>query len=202
MKIKILASLCLMAYKGLEFYHSKFIGNSQHKFVIETSNKYIIIFRGSVNLQDWLDDLDIYTSYFYDKNVKIGFLNSLEEDQNRQLKYDKPVIVTGHSLGGAVSILHAFELAMNGTIIDKVVTFGSPRVGTRAFQEYYDTLLKDNTFRYVNGSDVVPRIPPTTFCHVGIQIQIGEKYKWNNPIGWAHLFLDHKIRNYINTINF
>lgn len=41
--------------------------------------------------------------------------------------------ITGHSLGGALSQLAAYELAMAGYNVRSLVSFGSPRVGNAAF---------------------------------------------------------------------
>ena len=195
-----LAEYCGEAYQGIGNLYSKFIGKSQHKYVIEYPNTFVIVFRGSVNKQDWLDDFSFQTVDFYNTNVSIGFLSCLNEDKNRQLKYNKPIIICGHSLGGAVAQLHAFELALLGNNVSKVVTFGSPFVGAKSFQEAYDNLLKVNTFRYINGNDIVPKMPPIKFYHTGNQVNIGNKYKWFNPKYWIHLFIDHKISNYIKNI--
>jgi predicted lipase len=203
MNHKKLALLCEQAYSGLDNCYSKFIGKSQHKYVIETPENYIIVFRGSVNMQDWLNNLSFDTTNFYNTNVSIGFLTCLEEDKNRQLKYDKPLIVCGHSLGGAVAILHAFELETHNNIIEEVVTFGAPFVGAKSFQDEYNfgaQNLISKTTQYINGNDIVPELPPIKFYHVGKQVYIGKKYKWYNPLKWVRMFLDHRIGNYINSI--
>lgn len=44
-----------------------------------------------------------------------------------------PIVVTGHSLGGAVATIAAYELAAAGYLVRGVYTFGSPRVGNAAF---------------------------------------------------------------------
>jgi hypothetical protein len=40
-----------------------------------------------------------------------------------------PVVVTGHSLGGALATIAAYELSLAGYLVRGVFTFGSPRVG-------------------------------------------------------------------------
>ncbi len=46
-----------------------------------------------------------------------------------------------------------------GYRVDGVYTFGQPRVGDRHFAESYNLLLRAGTFRFTNGSDLVPWIP-------------------------------------------
>lgn len=68
--------------------------------------------------------------------------------------------MTGHSLGAALATLAADRFGA----VQGVYTFGSPRVGNRAFSERYTT----PTFRIVNGNDIVTRLPPDGFyAHVG-----------------------------------
>ena len=45
---------------------------------------------------------------------------------------EKPLLVTGHSLGGAMATIAAFELALLGYNV-RLITFGSPRVGNAEF---------------------------------------------------------------------
>ena len=47
------------------------------------------------------------------------------------------LVVTGHSLGGAMATLFAMDLVVNEGVSDvSLVTFGSPRVGNAAFSDF------------------------------------------------------------------
>lgn len=86
-------------------------------------------------------------------------------------KDPKPVLVTGHSLGGALALLAAFALRMQEAPprVSGVYTYGQPRVGDAAFAEAYDRLLRPVHWRVVNHRDLVPRLPPREmgFRHSG-----------------------------------
>lgn len=80
-------------------------------------------------------------------------------------KYD--LVVTGHSLGAALATLYTMEHAMKkkadptrAIVLDRVCTFGSPRVGMEAFVRTFDTLPIDS-WRIVNQQDLVPKLPPS-----------------------------------------
>jgi triacylglycerol lipase len=88
---------------------------------------------------------------------------------------EQALVFTGHSLGGALTIIAA-ERAMRELNVraTAVYTFGSPRTGGEAFFNDYTPQLGDITFRLVDGTDVVPTVPPSlsnAFRHVGRLIQ-------------------------------
>ena len=71
----------------------------------------------------------------------------------------RKLYITGHSLGAALATIEAFNLTREGVPVESVYTIGSPRVGDPAFRDEYDKRLKDRTFRHVNYSDIVTRVP-------------------------------------------
>ena len=86
----------------------------------------------------------------------------------------KPLLLTGHSLGAALATLHALQVvaAKVPTVSGEplLVTFGSPRAGDAAFCAQADQLLpKSRVLRFVNGRDLVTRVPARAFDydHVG-----------------------------------
>ncbi|XP_024526530.1 phospholipase A1-Igamma2, chloroplastic-like [Selaginella moellendorffii] len=97
------------------------------------------------------------------------------------------VTVTGHSLGGALALLSAYDLAELGIAGDKtqipatVVSFSAPRVGNRCFAARCRELdLK--VLRVVNTRDIVPKVPG---------IFVNEQHQWmsgaiGEMIPWAY----------------
>lgn len=71
------------------------------------------------------------------------------------------VIITGHSLGGAVAILGGAYLRRDGYKVD-VFSFGAPRVGNDAFANFASG-QKGNSVRITHTVDPVPRLPPIIF---------------------------------------
>lgn len=63
----------------------------------------------------------------------------------------RPWLFTGHSLGGALAMLA-------GALVhpDAVYTFGAPKAASR---EFFKVRLGGQIRRFVNGSDLVPRLP-------------------------------------------
>ncbi|NP_001304804.1 uncharacterized protein LOC105041961 [Elaeis guineensis] len=74
------------------------------------------------------------------------------------------ILVTGHSLGGALAAIFPALLAMHEEydILDSiygVMTYGQPRVGDATFKKYVESILSKRYYRMVYRYDIVPRVP-------------------------------------------
>ncbi|EPS63658.1 hypothetical protein M569_11126, partial [Genlisea aurea] len=122
------------------------------------------------------------------EQVHGGFLNAYDSVRTRLMTLIRQAIdqhrekwhvyVTGHSLGGALATLHAFELsssqlAKQGAISVTMYNFGSPRVGNRIFAQAYNEKVK-NSWRVVNHRDIIPTVPRLMgYCHVAQPVYLG-----------------------------
>lgn len=79
------------------------------------------------------------------------------QDVKKDSQYKK-VVVTGHSLGGAVATLASAYLRKKGHDCD-LYTYGSPRVGNRQFARFVEQQSKGDNYRIVNQLDIVAAIP-------------------------------------------
>jgi hypothetical protein len=154
---------CLQAYVG----------------VAKDLNAIIIAFRGTQehSIQNWVSDLfwkqlDLNYPDMPDAMVHHGFYSAYHNTTVRPavlaaVKRAKKsyganinIIVTGHSMGGAMAAFCGLDLVVNeGEENVQVMTFGQPRVGNAAFASYY-SLLVPNTFRITHDRDIVPHLPP------------------------------------------
>ncbi|MGO9193709.1 MAG: lipase family protein [Streptosporangiaceae bacterium] len=99
-----------------------------------------------------------------------------------------PVVVCGHSLGGALATLLVTDLTANTPLKPQAWTFASPRVGDAIFAARYGG-LSTVSWRIYNQVDVVPYFPvdvsdnyqPVT---TGYAINSLGKAKWS--LGCAH----------------
>jgi len=101
---------------------------------------------------------------------------------------DLPVVVTGHSLGGALATLLVADLTANTQLRPQAWTFASPNVGDAAFAARYAAPNRVS-WRIYNQADVVPYFPADIFDHyqpvtTGYAINSVGKAKWN--LGCAH----------------
>ncbi|KAI9293109.1 alpha/beta-hydrolase, partial [Neoconidiobolus thromboides FSU 785] len=84
------------------------------------------------------------------------------------------LVVTGHSLGGAIANLAAIDLQASqqlswGNI--QLFTYGQPRVGNSDFATWFDSLSLLST-RVTNNKDIVPHVPPRSmsFNHYFVEM--------------------------------
>ncbi|KZV59747.1 alpha/beta-hydrolase [Peniophora sp. CONT] len=78
------------------------------------------------------------------------------------------VLVTGHSLGAAISSLDALMLSMrlDQSVQITTTTFGTPRGGNQAFADLIDSRI-GSTYSFVtHANDPVPRVPPKALDYV------------------------------------
>jgi hypothetical protein len=96
-----------------------------------------------------------------------GFLEALEMiwkplfaavDQASKTK-ERPLWVTGHSLGGALALLAAWRLQRNFLDVHEIITFGAPMIGNDAAAKAFEQAFSGKIFRYVDLEDVVPHLP-------------------------------------------
>ena len=101
---------------------------------------------------------------------------------------DLPIVVTGHSLGGALATLLVADLAANLALQPQAWTFASPKVGDAMFAAHYGS-LGTVSWRIYNLVDVVPYFPIDIFnsyqpVTTGYAINSLGKAKWS--LGCAH----------------
>jgi len=93
--------------------------------------------------------------------------------ETRGVPQGAKVRVCGHSLGGALATLCSLELSLRGYDVE-LVSWGSPRVGNRAFVEWFrEDGRHSRVARFVNDWDPVTKVPPhvtqypeKTYSHV------------------------------------
>lgn len=152
-------------------------------FVAETGGQGVVIaFAGTEpdRVRDWITDLRFLPD---DQGVHRGFARAARAIWDRvapeAASAGGPVLLAGHSLGGAIAALVAMRLLDERVLpperLRGVYTIGMPRAGGAAFAARYgavaDGALAARTFRFVHGADIVPQVPPAVapfgYRHVG-----------------------------------
>jgi hypothetical protein len=79
--------------------------------------------------------------------------------QQGKITNQSTLYVTGHSKGGALAVIAAARLKLDGMPVTAVYTFAAARAGGSAFAGVYRQ-QKVPTVRYENQDDIVPHLPP------------------------------------------
>jgi hypothetical protein len=147
--------------------------SSQVVVVLDNDEEEILVsFRGTINnVQQWASDLDtVYTKWYGSGKVHRGFYDRFNEIKSPTLTFlkkaqqqlpDGDIVISGHSMGGAVATLFASYLKDFMKITpDYIYTYGSPRVGDGTFAKYIDKQFGDRIVRVMNEWDMVSDLPP------------------------------------------
>lgn len=180
----------------------KFNDEGTNGFIADVNDDVLIIaFRGSDEIRDYvrgnllftLKKLPYHENPFSPILVHEGFgtlyaniRDEVHELIESRVVIHKKIIVTGHSLGGALATLCALDLQYSFPDMEIFcVTLGSPRVGNIDFANSYNNRVP-KTIRIVNGNDIVARMPLwlSGYRHVSKRFQVGSRKKlWNFLLG-------------------
>ncbi len=152
--------------------HTSFAG------IVEYTDMIVVAFQGTItefgvdgkfrmdSLIDWLQNFRV--KQLKTSKTKLpglvheGFFSQLDLIADKVVNAlptqgNKPIVVTGHSQGGAVATLATKRLADLGFPVREAYTFAAPRSGDAAFVKSIKTPIHRIEF----GDDIVPHVPPT-----------------------------------------
>jgi len=205
-----------------------YIHSSKHDtdcFLIETiDNEIWVVWRGTqATMEDGFSLRDLYADVRFrltqckflpgqKLRVHAGFLSKYETMRKRILsevrsripkmkKFTKKVTVRciGHSLGGALAMLNAADMAhdsgVNEWFTDAQIaccTFGAPAAGNKAFVDYFNAAVFEST-RVCCEDDPITYLPPFPwFSHVNGKTMVKE---CNSN---SHLIISMGIKGILN----
>ncbi len=149
----------------------------------------VIVVRGTANEENAFVDVALKLLPDKKTGVKLhqGFSKSASDFYQKALPFlhkDYHIITVGHSLGGAVAVVLAMYLDVDHFNVEKVITFGQPKVtnvtGARKFADL-------NITRVVTPKDVVPLVPPLdpmdimkldVYWHMGKEIVLLDNHQY------------------------
>ena len=141
-------------------------------YVVTANDVAVVVFRGTDDPGDWLANLDRFVAKTPDGPAHRGFYAAYQRLSPQvaalvTASQVRSVWITGHSLGGALAVLCAHDLASNGTLeLAGIMTFGQPMVAQSPLTTRIDQLLPAKYVHFANNRDIVPRVEPS-FSHCG-----------------------------------
>lgn len=160
-------------------------GNTQ-AYLAQNDQQIVIAFRGTESptsiegLKDWLlsDAVNLlilptgrmgtdFAAAGVGARFHQGFINALVDIwpqllpavESEMKRLERPLWITGHSLGGALAVLSAWLFNRKFVDVHQIYTFGGPMIGNVAASQSFDKAFRGKIFRYVNAPDPVPKLP-------------------------------------------
>jgi triacylglycerol lipase len=191
-------------------------------FVATRDDVVFVVYRGTKTITEWIRDatFEQVENAFVSGGglVEEGFseiyatIHDAIVTQVQQLISSgsfTSLYVTGHSLGAAMAVLSALELAQGTSLQPALYSFAGPRVGDPTFATAYDAQIA-TSWRVVNTNDLVPTLPPA----VAVQFENGteklffyehvdaaEDITFGTPIrSPSDILEDHSLCNYYDTL--
>jgi len=176
------------SFQAQVIYNSK--SDMQAYVGLNSENQIVVAFRGSISLTNWIENLyyaheaayphcdgckvhsGFYETWRSVEDEVVAAISALREGKSPQPQ----VFVAGHSLGGVVAVLGAAALQYQHSIdVEAVYTYGEPRAGNEAFQQYYNQGPRVS-WRVTQYKDPVPHLPLEImgFTHVQTEVYYEE----------------------------
>lgn len=180
-------------------FSSTFPFSTTNGFIATAGSATIIAFAGTEpeSLGQWITNFSVEPSQGVHEGFKAG-INAVWPQLTKVIVDATEIYLTGHSLGGAFSVVAADRArreqqpGVTAKILG-VYTIGMPRVGTEEFAQPYNQTLGERTFRLVYGDDFVPCVPPTArplnFRHVGRKLACSRGQRFD-PIALSQLQME------------
>ena len=139
-------------------------------YVFASNKAIIIVFTGTVFVDEWTEDAEVTQvpisklggrttgdkahKGFYDMycSIRDQLLDIVKENH---MENSQTVYITGHSLGGALATLAAYDLV---NFVPRVYTFAAPRVFNITGAKRYDQIIT-YSYRVHNTEDIFTSLP-------------------------------------------
>jgi hypothetical protein len=194
------------------------VANTTQVYVAANDTQIVVAFRGTENpatlegLKDWLltDAMNLLilpkgrlgtdlAAAGVGARFHQGFVDALagiwpelsSAVEAEIAKADRPLWITGHSLGGALAVMAAWLFTRKFVNVHQVYTYGGPMIGNAEAMKAFEADLGDRTFRYVDTDDLVPRLPAFSllanqFVHCPVERPLGTPPP-DGPAAWNAL---------------
>lgn len=171
-------------------YYKIIYDNNNYCLIKNKDNLIELCFKSTANARDLstslnsnlttYDELNWYShkpNLVDDVKIHRGYKRFWRGLRHHVMKYldeylHVPIHITGHSMGGAIAILSAYDLKLNNYEIKEITTFGAPKIGNSKFVENYNILLTNKTIQFQMVFDPITIFPIKRYSHVEKKFKI------------------------------
>ena len=182
-------------FKKLGYASKYYESGDSNVYVVEDATDIIVVCRGT-QPNEWSDiaaDLSVHLAPSRGGvgKVHIGFRTYTDKVWPQVLQHvkatheKKHLWLTGHSLGAGMATLMTRRFTLESTLPTPVAlfTYGSPRVGNRAYINAFNKLVTHH--RWVNAGDIVTKVPISPwYYHCGTRHHITAPKKTTIQKSW------------------
>lgn len=179
-------------------------------YALTSDTGNIIALRSSQTETEWITNIAAQQANFMRRQPEYGqvhagfqfFYERLTAQIRRvveQFDSSLPCYITGYSLGSAVAVLAAANLALDSDFENQiqVYTYAAPKVGDPTFARFYNRLVP-RTYRIVNQADLFTTVPPEFFDRKTYS-HVGQEWSYLSQLG--SVIANHAISTYRNAID-
>jgi predicted lipase len=131
--------------------------------IVRSHDTTAVAFKGTTTWREWLNNANVWPEPTAQGRIHAGFLNTIQHSGpivlsliQKDISEGKNIVLAGHSRGGALALVFAVFLVINGHCPHSVWMFGAPRAGDGG----YATQLHGIPVKhYVRRGDPVVRFP-------------------------------------------
>ena len=196
--LELAARMALLAYSDTPvmdgFTICPFSAENIQGFAARKDDDLWIVFCGTNDAEDWLDNLDARKEETGSGCVHAGFNQALDEVWDTVLSAINQtdwncIHFVGHSMGGALAALAASRSAQIKMWMETYLwTFGQPRCGDSQWAEKMHFFIPKPSIRVLNAGDLVPHLPTCLrFTHAGLRIYFDHKGRPIKPTLWHRM---------------
>ena len=186
------------------FHGVHFIGPNRngHSLAVAIRKEMtLVVHRGTRSVVDVLRDIQFLPKSLsvipgLDGKSHSGFLRQyleLRKDLLKVLKSEldlgqnKPIYVTGHSLGGAVAAINALDLHKLGYLVKGLYTSAQPILGDQVIQGLLSYHIGDRYHRLIRSDDIVPQLPPpASIAPLFDDLKLGVAARFVRSLSYSH----------------
>ncbi len=166
-------------------------GNGKEVEVWGDRGRVALTFRGTYRPDEWISNLlTLPEVHPVLGPVHAGFfaIACRLAGEALNLAQDRPIVLAGHSRGGAIAILVGALLKLAGHPPVEIVTFGAPKAGYAPLRRY---LADVEVRQYRKGSDPFTEWPDPPYEHIR---------PLQGLLGQLDLFGDHDLLGYVEAL--